>query len=153
MEAVRQWALSVCMACICVGILQQFTQNRSNFSAIKLILTLYVLVTAFAPFNSINLNSASIQIPTISQSNEQIDTGQIIFDQTYQNLCNMIIDACDSNSVPIKDADIGMNMINNSIDIIDIELTVYEDTDVEKAIQVAKNTLNIDVPVNIISGG
>ncbi len=153
MEAVRQWALSVCMACICVGILQQFSQNRSNFSVIKLVLTLYILVTAFAPLNNFQLAEINLSIPAITQESEVIDTKQIIYNQTKFSVTNMIIDACAANNLHIKDVNVNMTLNNDNISIIDVELIVNENTDVNKAIQVTKNTLNLDVPVKIINGG
>ncbi|MEG1269984.1 MAG: hypothetical protein RSD54_01555, partial [Ruthenibacterium sp.] len=49
METIKAWTLSVCMACIIAGLLTQFTPAKSKFSVIKLVLTLYILITAFTP--------------------------------------------------------------------------------------------------------
>lgn len=48
MEQIRAWVLAVCFACIAAGILGQLSSSRTRFSVIKLILTLYILITAFA---------------------------------------------------------------------------------------------------------
>ena len=44
MELLQNWALGVCLACLAAGVLQQFFASRSG--VIKLVLTLYILVTA-----------------------------------------------------------------------------------------------------------
>ena len=53
MEQIRAWVLAVCFACIAAGILGQLSSSRTRFSVIKLILTLYILITAFAPLQSL----------------------------------------------------------------------------------------------------
>ena len=49
MEQLRQWVLTVSLACITTGILQQFISAKKQISGIKLVLTLYILVTALSP--------------------------------------------------------------------------------------------------------
>lgn len=49
----REWTLAVCFACVLCGILQQLSSNRSRISVINLVLTLYILITAFAPLQSL----------------------------------------------------------------------------------------------------
>ena len=49
MEQLRQWVLTVSLACITTGILQQFISTKKQISGIKLVLTLYILVTALSP--------------------------------------------------------------------------------------------------------
>ena len=44
LELLQNWALGVCLACLAAGVLQQFFASRSG--VIKLVLTLYILVTA-----------------------------------------------------------------------------------------------------------
>ena len=46
----QNWALGVCLACVAAGVLQQFFTSRGG--VIKLVLTLYILVTALGTAGS-----------------------------------------------------------------------------------------------------
>lgn len=46
----QNWALGVCLACVAAGVLQQLFTSRSG--VIKLVLTLYILVTALGTAGS-----------------------------------------------------------------------------------------------------
>ena len=46
----QSWALGVCLACVAAGVLQQFFTSRGG--VIKLVLTLYILVTALGTAGS-----------------------------------------------------------------------------------------------------
>ena len=63
MEQIRAWVLAVCFACIAAGILGQLSSSRTRFSVIKLILTLYILITAFAPLQSLGDGHVTFDIP------------------------------------------------------------------------------------------
>lgn len=52
----QNWALGVCLACVAAGVLQQFFTSRGG--VIKLVLTLYILVTALGTAGSaVEMNS------------------------------------------------------------------------------------------------
>ena len=50
MAFLQNWALGVCLACVAAGVLQQFFTSRGG--VIKLVLTLYILVTALGTAGS-----------------------------------------------------------------------------------------------------
>ena len=51
METLRAWTLSVCLACAAAGVLGHLTGGRGKEPVIKLVLSLYILITALAPIS------------------------------------------------------------------------------------------------------
>lgn len=47
MEGISQWLIGVCMACAAAGLLERLCDTRQKKSVIKLVLTLYILVSVF----------------------------------------------------------------------------------------------------------
>lgn len=47
MEGLSQWLIGVCMACAAAGLLERLCDTRQKKSVIKLVLTLYILVSVF----------------------------------------------------------------------------------------------------------
>lgn len=47
MEGLSQWLIGVCMACTAAGLLERLCDTRQKKSVIKLVLTLYILVSVF----------------------------------------------------------------------------------------------------------
>ncbi len=153
MEAVKDWALTVCMACLCVGVLQQFTQNRSNFSVIKLILTLYILITAFAPLGNNNLLVYNFTYETVQAADAEIDTQSIIMQTTVQNLTQTVYQGIVQSDNTAEDVIINAEHSGEYINIISVQIITTPSTDVEKAKQSVKQILSEDVSIEIISGG
>ena len=54
MDALRGWTLSVCLACVAAGIVQHLTGARTKEPVIKLVLSLYILITALAPLKPVS---------------------------------------------------------------------------------------------------
>lgn len=89
MESLRLWALSVCFACVAAGILQRVAAARGRLSVIKLVLTLYILITALAPLHSLS-SEVSFTLPAAPAAGETVDPQALALDQAQQALSSQL---------------------------------------------------------------
>ena len=94
MEQIRAWVLAVCFACIAAGILGQLSSSRTRFSVIKLILTLYILITAFAPLQSLGDGHVTFDIPEAPQTVQAPDTEAMVLNTVCTRLEDTVRSAC-----------------------------------------------------------
>ena len=124
MEQIRAWVLAVCFACIAAGILGQLSSSRTRFSVIKLILTLYILITAFAPLQSLGDGHVTFDIPEAPQTVQAPDTEAMALD-------------ADSETV----------------EVADVTVIVPGGTDVSGVEDVVTKALGTHVPVTVNEEG
>ena len=129
MEQIRAWVLAVCFACIAAGILGQLSSSRTRFSVIKLILTLYILITAFAPLQSLGDGHVTFDIPEAPQTVQAPDTEAMVL-----------------NTVAL-DAD------SETVEVADVTVIVPGDTDVSGVEDVVTKALGTHVPVTVNEEG
>ncbi len=153
MDAIKSWALTVCIACICIGVLQQFTSNRTNFSVIKLILTLYILITAFSPLNNIKNVDMSFKYNLPQPEETIINTQELIIQEVQQNINSSLVSAVAAQNNYVHDIKTDLALTGDYIDVTNVKIYISENTDVENAKQTVLQALNTNVPIEIISGG
>lgn len=102
METLRAWALTVCFSCIAVGILQQLCAPRARFSVIKLILTLYILITAFAPLMALRYPETrmTLSLPDTPAPAQQADIDAQVLTRAEQTLADMVRTECEAAGIP-----------------------------------------------------
>ena len=89
MEQMRQWVLTVSLACITTGILQQFISAKKQISGIKLVLTLYILVTTLSPVVDSSLDWQMEEVSVVADTGS-LDTQQEILSASEQNLSGQL---------------------------------------------------------------
>ncbi len=149
MQSVREWALAVCFACIALGILQQFVNIKGNFSVIKLVMTLYILITAFAPINfnddiSIDLNNY------YNEENIEMNSQELVLNTTKINLQQKILQELQANNVIVNGVSVNLNT-EDYLSISSVTIYVSSQTDIESAKKYALIAIDTDVPIEIIS--
>ena len=85
----RQWVLTVSLACITTGILQQFISAKKQISGIKLVLTLYILVTALSPVVDSSWDWQMEEVSVVADTGS-LDTQQEILSASEQNLSGQL---------------------------------------------------------------
>ena len=86
MDSLRQWALNICMVCVASGLLDHLSGGQSKKPVIKFILTLYILVTAFAPLDGLRAPAAVFSASSSVQAMEAPDTEELALAQAQQSL-------------------------------------------------------------------
>ncbi len=149
MQNIREWVLAVCMACIALGILQQFVNVKGNFSVIKLVMTLYILITAFAPLNltqEINIDLDDY----FEEQNYELTSQELVLNMAQLNLSQEILNVYTQNDVSVKDVKVYLENEDN-ISISSISIYASEQTDTQKAVELAKTALDTDADIQLIS--
>ena len=123
MELMKAWALSICMACIVAGILQQIAPARARFSVIKLVLTLYILVSAFAPLQSLRDLDTNVDVPRLQAQTETVDTVALVAAQAENSLSQTLTEACQDK--------VSVEMENNNGSLIITQVHVQNDADAQ----------------------
>ena len=85
----RQWVLTVSLACMTTGILQQFISAKKQISGIKLVLTLYILVTALSPVVDSSWDRQMKEVSVVADAGS-LDTQQEILSASEQNLSGQL---------------------------------------------------------------
>ncbi len=156
MEIIQDWALSVCMACICVGVLQQFTTNKTNFSVIKLVLSLYILITAFAPLGNTSEINADFTYNLPEVSDAALNTDDLILQAAHHNINETLFKAVQATSENVQSVNAAVHVTDNYMYVTSVEITLAEETvqstDTQKVKQAVLSALQTDVPVVIIGG-
>lgn len=152
MESLRQWTMAVCMACIVAGILQQLSGGKSQFSVIKLVLTLYILITAFAPIQAIKYPETRMTTPVLADA-APIDTEALILESTQKNLAETVAAACMAGGCPVEDVTVGLTQENGMVQVTGVTLILSDNADAQKAKQLAQTALGTQAPVTIVGKG
>ncbi|MEG1381994.1 MAG: hypothetical protein RSC73_07095 [Ruthenibacterium sp.] len=153
MEIIKAWTLSVCMACVIAGILCQFTQAKSKFSVIKLVLTLYILITAFTPLQMLRYPDTRFDIPVLAPVETEIDTNILLAAHTQKILERTVQRACKEAQCPIVSCTV--TLTRSEFDFTVREVAVWPaqgsaDETIRKTVQEA---LESDVPVVVQKEG
>ncbi|MEG2286586.1 MAG: hypothetical protein RSC00_01645 [Ruthenibacterium sp.] len=152
MEIVKQWTLSVCMACLVAGILQQFTASRTRFSVIKLVLTLYILVTAFAPLQAMRYPETRMSMPVVAQMTP-VDTDALILEAARKNLTETITMACAAGGCAVSEVQVHLSVNDGMVTVTGVTLQIPDTANEEKAKLLALDALGSNVPVALQRGG
>ncbi len=86
MDSLRQWALNLCLVCVASGLLGHLSGGQSKKPVIKFVLTLYILVTAFVPLDSLRAPAAAFAAASSLQPMEAPDTVGLALAQAQQLL-------------------------------------------------------------------
>ena len=143
MEQIRAWVLAVCFACIAAGILGQLSSSRTRFSVIKLILTLYILITAFAPLQSLGDGHVTFDIPEAPQTVQAPDTEAMVLNTVCTRLEDTVRSALAENGIAYTEVDVAL----------DVTVIVPGGTDVSGVEDVVTKALGTHVPVTVNEEG
>ena len=146
MEQIRAWVLAVCFACIAAGILGQLSSSRTRFSVIKLILTLYILITAFAPLQSLGDGHVTFDIPEAPQTVQAPDTEAMVLN----TVCTRLEDTVRS---AYTEVDVALDADSETVEVADVTVIVPGGTDVSGVEDVVTKALGTHVPVTVNEEG
>ena len=148
MEQIRAWVLAVCFACIAAGILGQLSSSRTRFSVIKLILTLYILITAFAPLQSLGDGHVTFDIPEAPQTVQAPDTEAMVLN----TVCTRLEDTVRSG-IAYTEVDVALDADSETVEVADVTVIVPGGTDVSGVEDVVTKALGTHVPVTVNEEG
>ena len=148
MEQIRAWVLAVCFACIAAGILGQLSSSRTRFSVIKLILTLYILITAFAPLQSLGDGHVTFDIPEAPQTVQAPDTEAMVLNTVCTRLEDTVRSALAENGM-----DVALGADSETVEVADVTVIVPGGTDVSGVEDVVTKALGTHVPVTVNEEG
>ena len=151
MEQIRAWVLAVCFACIAAGILGQLSSSRTRFSVIKLILTLYILITAFAPLQSLGDGHVTFDIPEAPQTVQAPDTEAMVLNTVCTRLEDTVRSALAENGIAYTE--VALDADSETVEVADVTVIVPGGTDVSGVEDVVTKALGTHVPVTVNEEG
>ena len=146
MEQIRQWAMMVCLTCITAGVLQQFTRVKKQVSGIKLVLALYILVTALSPISGFAKTLDFAPISSVEPA-ESLDTEHQALRVAQQELSAQLEEELSSHKIA---ADVAVELAveeNGKVEIQQIE--VFTSADQETVRSCIESALETQVPLTI----
>lgn len=108
MQLVKAWALAVCMACAAAGLLQQLVPAKGKTSVIKLVLTLYILVTAFTPLAALRYPETRLTVPVLPENSTLTapDTRVLVMDEAERTLAETVRAACEARGLSVQNVQV-----------------------------------------------
>lgn len=148
MESFKQWMMTVCLACVTAGILQMLTGTKKQVSGIKLVLALYILVTALAPISGLSVSwhmSEAAQTDAV----EPVDTQQEILLVASQALCAQL---CEDLAEQGIEAQVQVSLDCAESGEVEIQqVNISTSADEESVRTSVQALLGTDVPVEVDS--
>ena len=134
MEFIKGWTLAVCMACIAAGILQHFAARHERFSVIKLVLTLYILITAFAPLQALRYPLTRMDLPAVATV-QPVDTQALILQQAQASLETTLVQECSAQGVALDFVAVTLTPTDSGTVVEQVVYTAQDSAAAQKAIQ------------------
>lgn len=153
LETIKAWTLSVCMACIIAGLLTQFTPAKSKFSVIKLVLTLYILITAFTPLQMLRYPDTRFFIPVLAPVETAVDTDAMIAAQTQKNLERTVERACTQARCPVLSNTVSLTQNDIDFTVNRVTIVAAQDSQTELIRKTVQQALGVNVPVVVQKEG
>ena len=153
MEQIRAWALSVCFACIAAGIVQQLSASRARFSVIKLVLTLYILITAFAPLKNIGETQVFSSIPDAGEAAQTVDTQALVLEQAAHNLEQTLLTSFSAKGISVESVHVTLSGAEGAAQIESVAVRAPESAGPQEIEALVCDALGAGVPVSIEKEG
>lgn len=86
MELIRKWVLVLCVSAVLVSVLQSVLPEKGSFSVIKLVLSLYILITLISPVREFSAADLSLSLEQPQPAYVQADLTESILGQAGRQL-------------------------------------------------------------------
>lgn len=86
MELIRRWVLVLCVSAVLASVLQSVLPEKGSFSVIKLVLSLYILITLISPVREFSAADLSLPLEQAQTAYVQADLTESILGQAEQKL-------------------------------------------------------------------
>ncbi len=149
MDSIRAWVATLCAACIAAGILQQLSIRRSGFSVIKLVLALYILITAFEPIRSVRTQEEWFSVPNVDVQAAVPDVEAASIRTAENTLEKMLAGELTQAGIPAKHVTVILEQINDSLTVNRVELELAAKENAESVQKAVRRFFGIEVPVII----
>lgn len=122
-------------------------------SVIKLILTLYILITAFAPLQSLGDGHVTFDIPEAPQTVQAPDTEAMVLNTVCTRLEDTVRSALAENGIAYTEVDVALDADSETVEVADVTVIVPGGTDVSGVENVVTKALGTHVPVTVNEEG
>lgn len=148
MDSVKQWVMTLCLACVTAGILQMLTERKKSVSGIKIVLALYILVTAISPLTDLSVSWEMGNIKTASTATE-FNTQQEILRAAQQTLHSQIQRDLKSQGI-VADVEVFL-MCTEKEEVQIQEIKIYTSADEERVRACVQSLLGTEANVTVDS--
>lgn len=154
MELIRQWAPTFCISAIMTSILKGVLPEKGAFSGIKLVLTLYILITLLSPLKSFSISQIDLQIETQPVILSQQNTDQAILNQAQERLEEIVLQALEREGISVTAVQLTLMLQqDNNVKVDTVRVTLAQgQQDIPKIEQVISDVLGCSVQVDIVTG-
>ena len=149
MDSIRLWALSVCFACVAAGMLQRIAAAHGRLSVIKLVLTLYILITALAPLHTLS-SEVSFTLPAAPAVEDAVDPRALALDQARQTLAAQFGEVLRGQGLDAA-VDVELAVTQDRAEIVRVVVT-GTGLDRARVEALALETFETEVPVELREG-
>lgn len=149
MDFIKQWALALCMACVAAGILQHFAVKTERFSVIKLVLTLYILVTAFTPLQALRYPETRYlpDLPASAPVEAGVDTDALVLARAEQSLAGTLREACAAANAPLSEIRVALANTEAGVAVREVGFTPQDVSQSEAAQNAIRTVVGTQVAI------
>ena len=150
MDWIRQWALTFCIGAIMTSILQGILPEKGTFSGIKLVLTLYILITLLSPLKSFSVSQVDLRLDMQEIELPQQDTQQAILERAQSQLEAVLQKALKDAGISAESVKLTLTLQQDGGVTADaVEVKVMGEQDGEKIEQTVAEALGCSTQVTV----
>ena len=116
-------------------------------------LTLYILITAFAPLQSLGDGHVTFDIPEAPQTVQAPDTEAMVLNTVCTRLEDTVRSALAENGIAYTEVDVALGADSETVEVADVTVIVPGGTDVSGVEDVVTKALGTHVPVTVNEEG
>lgn len=146
MDALRGWTLSVCLACVAAGIVQHLTGARTKEPVIKLVLSLYILITALAPLKQWSVSASDFLPQEALAPAAPVDTQGLAVSQTGAAL-SQTLDEAFAREGFLCQVEVELSAFDGQVQVQRVAVT--GDVEANTARGIVRQELGAEVPVSV----
>ena len=116
-------------------------------------LPLYILITAFAPLQSLGDGHVTFDIPEAPQTVQAPDTEAMVLNTVCTRLEDTVRSALAENGIAYTEVDVALDADSETVEVADVTVIVPGGTDVSGVEDVVTKALGTHVPVTVNEEG
>ncbi|MEG0178454.1 MAG: hypothetical protein RR654_02775 [Oscillospiraceae bacterium] len=148
MVKVDDWVFSVCIAVILTTILEFFIKEEKTFKGIKMILSLYIILTAIGQFGFNHAEFTNMQLPQYT-SVAPIDTNSLIKNEASNKIKQEIENNFNDENIKADCVDVELGEKLQDVNSITLQV---DKTNENNAFDIVHKLLGNEVKINIKAG-
>jgi len=149
MEALRHWALVLCISAVLASALQSALPEKGTFSVIKLVLSLYILVTLVSPLRQFGIGDLELSLPQVQETAAAADLSAEVLAQAASSLERTLGSALAADGLRAEKVAVTLALDEKNNAVL-TAVTVTSEEDGSRIRSSVERALSCSVPLTVV---